>query len=271
MTLLMKISNMLIKKSIAIFFLLVIIILHGCKDSETTVSKVALSEGKAIAKYLKTIQYSENGKHLFGHESAIMLGVGGEFDWEIKNRKEIRKDIFTQKSDVKEMTGQLPAIMGYDAFKLILDITDGSNRMEEVEASLAGLKLYRDHGGLIAFNWHIQPVLLPSYRERAYRMDELDNNPYIELMKNEQPFYHIANGFETRDKWWVAYESERLKPMAERLKRISTDGSGLIFRPFHEADGDWFWWGLKWLEGDQALNGKEALMKVFIETARYLK
>ena len=262
---------MLIIKRIPAFFLFSLMVLQSCTSSKLVTSNNNRKDGSTIANYLKTIQYSDDGKHLFGHESTIMMGVAGAFDWEIKKRNEIGKDLFAQKSDVKEMKGQLPAIMGYDAFKLILDITDGPNRMEEVETSLAAMKLYRDNGGLIAFDWHIQPVLLPGYKERAYRMDEFDNNPYIGLMKKEQPFYHIANGFATKDKWWVAYETQRLKPMGERLKQISADGSGIIFRPFHEADGDWFWWGLKWLHGDLPLNGKEALMKVFIETARYLK
>ena len=258
-------------KPTLLFFLFSMLIFQGCKTAESKSSKVVLSDGKTIANYLKNLQYSEGGKHLFGHESTIMMGVGGDKDWELKNRSELGKTISEQKSDVKEMTGELPAIMGYDAFKLILDVTDGPHRTEEVEASLKALKMYRENGGLLAFDWHIQPVLLPGYAERAYRMDEFNNNPYIDLMKKEQPFYHIANGFATRDKWWTAYETQRLKPMAERLKRISADGSGIIFRPFHEADGDWFWWGLKWLHGDQPLNGKEALMKVFVETARYLK
>ena len=259
------------RKTKVLLFILSIVLVQSCKTSQKTTAKTNLSDGKTIAKYLKTIQYSEDGKHLFGHETTIMMGISGDKDWEIKSRNEIGNDISTQKSDVKEMTGQLPAIMGFDAFKLILDVTDGPNRTEEVEANIAALKLYRESGGLVAFDWHMQPVLLPSYKERAYRMDEFNNNPYIDLMKKEQPFYHIANGFENKDKWWTAYENQRLKPMAERLKLISTDGSGIIFRPFHEADGDWFWWGLKWLHGDQSLNGKEALMKVFIETARYLK
>lgn len=262
---------MLITKRTAVFFLFCLIALQACQSRKLAVQKDSLPEGKTIANYLKTIQYSENGKHLFGHESTITMGVSGDFDWEIKNIKEIGKNLSVQKSDVKEMTGQLPAIMGYDAFKLILDITDNPKRKEEVETSLAALKLYRESGGLITLDWHIQPILLPSYKERAYRMDEVDNNPYIELMKKQQPFYHIANGFATKDKWWTAYETQRLKPIAERLKQISTDGSGIIFRPFHEADGDWFWWGIKWLHGDLPLNGKEALMKVFVETARYLK
>lgn len=261
----------LVRKPTFILFLVSLMAFQACKVVKSTISKDTLADGSIIANYLKAIQYSKDGKHLFGHESTIMMGVGGKLDWEIKNRKDIGNDIFVQKSDVKEMTGQLPAIMGYDAFKLILDITDGPNRMGEVEASLAALKLYRDNGGLLALDWHMQPIFLPAYKERAYRMDEFKNNPYIELMKKEQPFYHIANGFEKRDKWWMAYETQRLKPMAERLKQISADGSGIIFRPFHEADGDWFWWGLKWLKGDQSLNGKEALMTVFIETARYLK
>lgn len=262
---------MLVKKPIFILLLLILTAFQACKVVKSTSSKDKLANGDIIASYLKTIQYSKDGKHLFGHESTIMMGVGGKLDWEIKSKNDLESDIFIQKSDVREMTGKLPAIMGYDAFKLLLDVTDGPNRMGEVEASLGALKLYRNNGGLIALDWHMQPILLPSYKERAYRMDEFKNNPYIELMKKEQPFYHIANGFETKDKWWTAYETQRLKPMAERLKQISADGSGIIFRPFHEADGDWFWWGLKWLNGDKPLNDKEALIKVFIETARYLK
>ncbi|WP_432221117.1 glycosyl hydrolase [Flavobacterium sp. TMP13] len=262
---------MFIKKTTVLFFVFAMLIFQGCKTAELSSSKAKVNESQTLAHYLKNLQYSEDGKHLFGHESTIMMGVGGDKDWELKNSTEIGNTIADQKSDVKEITGQLPAIMGYDAFKLILDVTDGPNRMEEVKGSVKALKIYRDNGGLLAFNWHMQPVLLPSYKERAYRMDEFNNNPHIELMKKEQPFYHIANGFESKDKWWTAYETQRLKPMAERLKCISADGSGIIFRPFHEADGDWFWWGLKYLQGDQPLNGKEALMKVFVETARYLK
>jgi mannan endo-1,4-beta-mannosidase len=259
------------KKSTLFLLVLIVFVFQGCKTTNNPISKSNKIDGKTIVNYLKNIQYSKDGKHLFGNESTIMMGVSGESDWEIKKREEIGKTIFNQKSDVKVMTGNLPAIMGYDAFKLQLDITDGPHRKEEVETTVAALKLYRESGGLLAFDWHIQPIMLPGYKERAYRMDEFDNNPYIELMKKEKLFYRIANGFETKDKWWMAYETQRLKPMAERLKQISADGSGIIFRPFHEADGHWFWWGLKWLEGDQLLNGKEALLKVFIETARYLK
>lgn len=84
-----------------------------------------------------------------------MMGVSGDSDWEIKTKKELGNKLSAQKSDVKEMTRQLPAIMGYDAFKLILDVTDGPNRIQEVETSIAAMKLYRENGGLMAFNWHI--------------------------------------------------------------------------------------------------------------------
>ena len=140
-----------------------------------------------------------------------------------------------------------------------------------MDASIAALKLYRDSGGIIALDWHMQPIGLPGYRERAYRMDETTNNPYIALMKEKQPAYRIANGFDAKDWWWTEYENKRLAPMAERLAMISKDGSGIILRPFHEFDGAWFWWGLKWLEGDLKLNGKDALRTLFIETARYMK
>lgn len=96
------------------------------------------------------------------------MGVNGEFDWEFKKKTEIGNTIFDQKSDVKVMTRNLPAIMGYDAFKLQLDIPDDPIRKEEVETTVAALKLYRDSGGLLAFDWHMRPIMVPSYKERAY-------------------------------------------------------------------------------------------------------
>lgn len=227
----------------------------------------AETEGRRIAAWLRKIQSEPGDRHLFGHESATMMGVSGDHDWTEPNAT----DFHNSRSDVREMTGELPAIMGYDAFKLILDATDGPERRDEVAASIAALKTWREHGGLIALDWHMQPVGLPGYRERAYRMDETDNNPYISQLKKERPALRIANGFESKDRWWTEYETKRLAPMVERLAMISKDGSGIIMRPFHEADGDWFWWGLEWLDGDEKLRGKDALKTLFIETARYLK
>lgn len=112
---------MFFSKSLLLFFLSAIIFFQGCKTAESNQTKVYLGDGNTIAHYLKAIQYSKDGMHLFGHESTIMMGVGGQKDWEITNRNDLGKTIKNQKSDVKEMTGQLPAIMGYDAFKLILD------------------------------------------------------------------------------------------------------------------------------------------------------
>lgn len=230
------------------------------------------NEGRKIVEYLKNVAESPGGVHLFGHESTINMGVAGDRDWVLETPEAFAaSDLYALPSDVREMTGELPAIIGYDAFKLIVDVTDGAHRQEYVAASVASLRRYRESGGLVAFNWHMQPIGLPDYRERAYRMDEYENNPYIALMKETQPFYRIANGFATRDWWWSEFESKRLAPMAEKLQAISPDGSGLIMRPFHEFDGAWFWWGLEWLEGDEALNGRDALERVFVETARYFK
>jgi hypothetical protein len=200
-----------------------------------------MSDGEKIEQYLKKNQSSPEARHLFGHESAIMMGVGGDVDWDIINdSSELGTNIYALKSDVREVTGELPAIVGYDAFKLILNVTDSSVRKDKVNASIAVLKLFHESGGLIAFNWHMQPIGLPGYRERAYRMDEFQNNPYIALMKEKKPFYRIANGFADKDWWWNEFETKRLAPMADRLKLISEDGSGIILRPFHEFDGDWF-------------------------------
>ena len=229
-------------------------------------------DGEYLADYLRELPRSPNRGHLFGHQSAITMGVAGEVDWSMEVPSQFdTTDIYEVRADVLAMTGELPAIMGFDAANLILDTTDSAERTVNVETGVAALQLYRKHGGIIALEWHMFPLGLPAYRDRAYRMDESQNSDYIEIMKREQPFYRIANGFAQKDEWWTEFETQRLAPLAARLQDISADGRGIILRPFHEFDGGWFWWGVKWLEGDLPLNGKEALRTVVVETARYMK
>ena len=79
------------------------------------------TEGHKIAAYLRKLQSASGGQHLFGHESTINMGVAGDRDWvEPKLAAFTGVDVHSLRSDVKEMTGELPAILGYDAFKLIL-------------------------------------------------------------------------------------------------------------------------------------------------------
>ena len=243
------------------------------QDGSTTDGSVsAEDDGKYLADYLRELPHAPQGGHLFGHQSTITMGVDGSLDWSMEAPSHFDiMDIYEARSDVLAMTGELPAIMGFDAANLILDTTDSSERTEDVETGVAALKLYRNNGGIIALEWHMYPIGLPTYRDRAYRMDESQNSDYIELMKQDKPFYRIANGFAQKDWWWTEFETKRLAPLAKRLKEISNNGTGIILRPFHEFDGGWFWWGVKWLEGDLPLNGKEALRTVFVETARYMK
>ena len=152
-------------------------------------------------------------KHsLFGHQHATEYGHGwsGEAD----------------RSDVKSVTGSHPAVIG-------VDIMGFSGRPDaEVAEAKAHLKKNvidtYERGGVTTVAWHF---FNPISKGGFYWVDTL-SKPAVRAiipggMAHEQ-YKDILRGIGT----W-----------AKDLRAKDGKLVPVIFRPFHEFDGDWFWWG----------------------------
>lgn len=191
-----------------VLFLFVILCLSNTIQSQP-IDKHASNETVALFNNLKRL--SENHT-LFGHQHATEYGHGwhGELD----------------RSDVKSVCGSHPAVVG-------IDFLGFSGRSEqEIEQTKDELRKNvidtYNRGGITTAAWHfINPV-----SEGGFYWVRGVSQPAVK---------YIIPGGEAHGKY-----KEILSGIGEWAKRlVGNDGTlaPVIFRPFHEFDGGWFWWG----------------------------
>ncbi|MDB5011852.1 MAG: mannan endo,4-beta-mannosidase [Daejeonella sp.] len=172
------------------------------------VDKQATDETAALYYNLQKL----SKKHiLFGHQDATAYG----HNWSQG----------VNRSDVKDVTGSHPAVIGLDFSGLAFA---KGERLANEKARLSKLIIdtYK-RGGVVTMAWHLR-------------------NP-----ATEGSFYwekDPVRGVEQIIPGGVKHEvyKKLLQDIADLTKSLKgKDGKQipLIFRPFHEFDGDWFWWG----------------------------
>jgi mannan endo-1,4-beta-mannosidase len=173
------------------------------------IDKKATKETKALFKNL----YLLSEKHtLFGHQHATEYGHGWSGD--------------TNRSDVKSVVGSHPAVIGVDFSEL------SGRPDEEIKKSKARIiKLITDtynRGGVTTVAWHFSnPISAGDF----YWKDSVS----LPAVK------YIIPGGEAHLKYLKILDG--IAEVAKNLKGKNGELIPVIFRPYHEFDGDWFWWG----------------------------
>lgn len=129
------------------------------------------------------------------------------------------------RSDVKDVTGSHPAVIGFDFSGLTSPDTSKVKR-EMVELRKSICDTYH-RGGIVTMCLHcLNPVNDSTYY--------FDKNSVVAVPM-------ILQKGEVQDKF-LSY-LDRIAQVALSVKNEKGDCIPIIFRPFHEFDGDWFWWG----------------------------
>jgi mannan endo-1,4-beta-mannosidase len=201
------------QKRVILFFinLFVVVFCFSQKVTVKPIDKKATKETKALFANLKKL----SEKHiLFGHQHATQYGHGWYGD--------------DNRSDVKSITGSHPGVIGVDFSGLF-----GSSEAAMEKQKLSLIKYISEaynRGGVITAAWHFNN---PVSKTNFYWND----SNAVAAVKN------IVPGGSHHEKY-----KSILKNIAEVAKATKgADGKlvPIIFRPFHEFDGDWFWWGAK--------------------------
>ncbi|MFH4967694.1 glycosyl hydrolase [Gaetbulibacter sp. M240] len=147
-----------------------------------------------------------------GQQDATSYGI----NWK-HNGSEI-----TDRSDMKELSDKLPAVFGFDIGHIELG---ESKNLDSVNFNTMRSLIIEAHkkGGIITISWHVNN---PSNESSSW-----DTSPAVKDI--------ISNGI-LKNKYdlWIGRVADFLKTLMYRGKKIP-----VIFRPFHEMNGHWFWWG----------------------------
>lgn len=161
---------------------------------------------------------------LFGHQDATKRGVvDAGNQW--ANEQQFA-GVSKEQSDVRTVTGAYPAVYGFD-FLHIANFTDGNwFDYERDIAKKLTIEAY-NRGGVCTYAWHyVNPV-----SKKGFYWSE---SPVLAVSRI------LPGGSDN------ATFKASLKTIADYARTLVGADAKLvpiIFRPFHEMDGDWFWWG----------------------------
>ena len=145
-------------------------------------------------------------------------------------------------SDVKKTTGSDPGMIGLD-FMFITDkdyVVNPSNFYYQQEQKIiVDAKAAYKKGMAVTFCWHLREP----FEEKYFNTSQMTDQEKADAFKS------ILVGGSKHD-WYKA----KLDHVAEVLNNlVGDDGKKIpvIFRPFHEFDGSFFWWGTNYGSPDQ--------------------
>jgi mannan endo-1,4-beta-mannosidase len=173
----------------------------------------ATKETKALFLNLKRLQ--KQGV-MFGHQDGLAYGL---------NRDSTRWIGDANRSDVKSVSGEHPAVIGWDLGKLEFDSTHNLDGVP-FELMQKQIVAHYQRGGINTISWHPNNPIDPS----KTTWDKVDST--IKRVLNDK------KSLKNYKKW--------LDKAATFLKNLKTpDGVAvpIIYRPYHEHTGSWFWWG----------------------------
>jgi mannan endo-1,4-beta-mannosidase len=176
---------------------------------EKPIDAKATKETKALYKNLHKLSKDHI---LFGHQHATEYGHGWYGD--------------ADRSDVKSVTGSHPAVVGVD-FSGLSGRPDAE--IEKTKASLIkSISDTYDRGGVTTVAWHFNN---PASAGGFYWNDTVSAKA-VKL---------IIPGGTYHEKYKAILAT--VADVAKSAKGKNGTLAPMIFRPYHEFDGDWFWWG----------------------------
>jgi len=89
-----------------------------------------------------------------------------------------------------------------------------------------------EQGGLVTVSWHADNPFVSGYDVYYNTVEHKDKINLKSLLRNADY---------TQE--WISYRTE-LDKIAGALQKLKEAGVTVIWRPFHEMNGDFFWWGI---------------------------
>lgn len=145
-------------------------------------------------------------------------------------------------ADIKKNTGSDPALLGSD----FLFITDKNNNnqpdnwfYQQEQKTISDVKTAYAKGIINTFSWHLRE---PNKEDSFYASD-------MTADQKATAFRSILPGGANHE--WYKKKLDKIASILLNLKGSNGELIPIIFRPFHEFDGSWFWWGANFCTSDE--------------------
>lgn len=173
-----------------------------------TADKKATAETRQLLGRMASLM---NHGIMFGHQDDLAYGIGWKYP--------------KGESDVKRVCGDLPAVFGWDLGHI--EIGDHVN-IDSVPFDEMALhaKYVHKTGGINTFSWHLNNPLTG-----GSAWDVSSSKVVASILP--------GGGKHELYKQWLG----RIGNFFNNLKDDNGKPIPLIFRPYHELGGKWFWWG----------------------------
>ena len=166
----------------------------------------------------------DSAVYMFGHHDDTVYGIGWQADYDSDSTVH-------QRSDVKSVCGDFPALLSFDLGHIELGDTlnlDGvpfSRIRQEILA-------HYDRGGMITLSWHLNNPLTggTSGVEASPAGGGLEGAVAAILDGGERHELMLT---------WL----DRVADFLNSLETPYGVRIPVLFRPWHEHTGSWFWWG----------------------------
>ncbi len=198
----------ILKPILTIASAIAIISCGGPKESE--------SQTPADALMARLTSLVEQGRIMYGHQDDLMYG----HSWKLADDA-----VEYVRSDVKDVAGAYPMVYGMDLGGIELGNTANldNNWFTHMRASAVA---HHERGGIITFSWHPRNPLTGG---DAWDVSSKEVVASI-LPEGEKHELFMS---------WLAKAADYM----EGFKTADGQQVPLIWRPWHEHTGSWFWWG----------------------------
>lgn len=207
------------------------IVLTACGGQQKT-AEAEKTVAEQLAKRLDSLR--QKG-YMFGHQDDPMYGL----TWSgIANPLQLCQD----SSDVKNTCGDYPAVMGFELGGIEMGDAKSLDSVPFTRITQEVIRHY-ERGGIVTLSWHPRnPVTdgrglqIPS-NSRTFPEGTAWDVSDSTVVRNILPGGAQHEKFQL----WM----QRMSDFLATLKTQDGQPIPIIFRPWHENTGSWFWWGEK--------------------------
>ena len=243
------------KKIRLLFNILLLFLIISCDNSETVVVtptptvSIDVVTPQNVKNYMVDKNASTETAALFYNlrnlgKSKTLIGQQDAFNSFYQN---------SGSSDIKKTTGNDPGILGSD-FMFITDKDNPSNNwyVQQENKIIQDTKDAYAKGMINTFCWHLREP----YNEKSFYSADMTSEQRTDAFKS------LAPGGKFND--WYKKKLDKVASVVSNLKDTNGKQIPIIFRPFHEFDGNWFWWGANYCTAEEYIS-------VYRFTVNYLR